>query len=96
LLNSSSYQDKYQERIERRTASEILEERMVQHDQEEAREQEVKEAEKASKSSTSSRSTRQTPFEAAKNQASRTLAREGAKLLGKIATGILNSIFKKR
>ncbi len=96
LLNESSFQNKYQERIERRTASEILEERLVQHEQEEAKEQAAKEAEKASKSSTSSRSSRQTPFEAAKNQASRTLAREGAKLLGKIATGILNSIFKKR
>jgi len=35
-------------------------------------------------------------LEAAQTQASRTIAREGVKLLGKIATGILNSFFKRR
>lgn len=96
LVRNSEFYNKYQERIERRTASEILEERQGQHDAEEAAEKARKEAEKAAKSRSSSSSRRQTPLEAAQSQASRTLAREGVKLLGKIANGILNAMFKKR
>ena len=96
LLQQSEYTAKYQERVERRTAAEIIDERMQTHAAKEEAEEARKEAEKAASKPASSRSRRQTPMEAAKNQASRTLAREGAKLLGKIATGILNSIFKKR
>ncbi len=96
LVNGSEYAVKYQERVERRTASEIIDERMRQFQQKQAAEEARKEEEKANKSKSSSGSRRQTPLEAAQNQASRTLAREGAKLLGKIATGILNSIFKKK
>lgn len=96
LVNGSDYANKYQERVERRTAAEIIDERMAQFEQQQATEAARKEQEKASKSRSSSSSRRQTPLEAAQNQASRTLAREGSKLLGKIATGILNAIFKKK
>jgi len=96
LVRNSEYNGKYQERVERRTASEILEEKMGQFEAQEAAEKAQKEAEKASKSSSSSKSRRQSPLEAAQNQASRTLAREGVKLLGKLASGILNAMFKKR
>lgn len=96
LVNGSEFASKYQERVERRTASEILEERMSKFEQQEAAAEARKAEEKASKSSRSSSSRRQTPLEAAQNQASRTLAREGAKLLGKIANGILSAIFKKK
>ncbi|PRD32828.1 UNVERIFIED_CONTAM: yjgR [Trichonephila clavipes] len=96
LVRNSEYNGKYHERVERRTASEILEEKMGQFEAQEAAEKAQKEAEKASKSSSSSKSRRQSPLEAAQNQASRTLAREGVKLLGKLASGILNAMFKKR
>lgn len=96
LVNGSDYASKYQERVERRTAAEIIDERMAQFEQQKATEAARKEQAKASKSRSSSSSRRQTPLEAAQNQASRTLAREGSKLLGKIATGILNAIFKKK
>ncbi len=96
LVRNSEYHGKYQERVERRTASEILEEKMGQFEAQEAAAKAQKEAEKASKSSGSSSSRRQSPLEAAQNQASRTLAREGVKLLGKLASGILNAMFKKR
>ncbi|WP_149524720.1 helicase HerA-like domain-containing protein [Sphingobacterium hotanense] len=96
LVSGSDYASKYQERVERRTAAEIIDERMAQFEQQQATEAARKEQEKASKSRSSSSSRRQTPLEAAQNQASRTLAREGSKLLGKIATGILNAIFKKK
>lgn len=96
LIQNSKYRGKYQERVERETASEILEERQKVNEAKAEAEATKVAQEKAASKSSSSRSRRQTPLEAAKNQASRTLAREGAKLLGKIATGILNSIFKKR
>src|SRR5690606_15874537 len=96
LVQSSDYRSKYQERVERQTASEIIEERMKTFEAKKEAEEAKKEAEKAAGKTRSTGSRRQTPLEAAQTQASRTLAREGAKLLGKIANGILNSIFKKR
>ena len=96
LIQNSEYRSKYQERIERQTASEILEERQKIAEANQEAESARQEAEKAASKTSNSKSRRQTPLEAAQNQASRTLAREGAKLLGKIANGILNSIFKKR
>ncbi len=96
LVQNSEYRGKYQERVERETASEILEERQNTLAAKQEAEEAKKEAEKATTKASSSRSRRQTPLEAAQTQASRTLAREGAKLIGKIANGILNSIFKKR
>ncbi len=100
IIQASEFYEKYQERVERRSAAEILKERQAQFEQqqalEEEREKTRKEIEKRTKTNTTSRSRRQTPLEAAQTQASRTLAREGVKILGKIASGILNSFFKKR
>lgn len=96
LIQNSDFRAKYQERVERQTASEILEERQRTFEAKQEAEVAKKEAEKAASKSKTTSSRRQTPMEAAQTQASRTLAREGAKLLGKIANGILNSIFKKR
>lgn len=96
VVRSSDYYGKYQERVERRTASEILEEKEAHDKQLAAKEKELAEAQKQSQRTRSSTSRRQTPLEAAQTQASRTLAREGVKLLGKLATGILNAFFKKK
>lgn len=96
VVRSSDFYGKYQERVERRTASEILEEKEAHDKQMAAKEKELAEAQKQSQRTRSSSSRRQTPLEAAQNQASRTLAREGVKLLGKLATGILNAFFKKK
>lgn len=95
IVGESTFFNKYQERVDRRSAAEIVDEKMRTFEAEKAREEAQKSAEKAN-GSTRRRSTRQTPLEAAKTQASRTLAREGAKLLGKIANGILQAIFKKK
>ena len=94
LVSSSEFFTKYQERIERRSAAEVLAEKQLEDERLAAEQVAKKQAERSSSKKTTS--SRQTPLEAAKNQASRTLAREGSKLLGKIANGILNSIFKKR
>lgn len=96
IVRNSEYYSKYQQRVERRTASEIIVERQTSAEAKRVEEKAQEEAEKTTKTNTSSRSRRQTPLEAAQTQASRTLAREGAKLLGKIANGILNSIFKRK
>lgn len=96
VVRSSDFYGKYQERVERRTASEILEEKEAHDKQMAAKEKELAEAQKQSQRTRSSSSRRQTPLEAAQTQASRTLAREGVKLLGKLATGILNAFFKKK
>lgn len=96
LVNGSAFYTKYQERVERRTASEILEERIVASSRLENEKKARLEVEKQVKRSASSNSRRQTPLEAAQTQASRTLAREGVKLLGKLASGLLNAFFKKR
>ncbi|WP_093364228.1 helicase HerA-like domain-containing protein [Sphingobacterium wenxiniae] len=98
IIKQSDFYTKYQERVERRSAAEIVEERMKAYELEQEREKLAKEKEKAQQkpTTTTRRSTRQTPMEAATNQASRTLAREGAKFLGKLASGLLNSLFKKK
>lgn len=100
LSRESDFYSKYQERVERRTAAEILEEKQTliaqQQAAEKAKLEAQKQVEKAAKTKTSSRSRRQTPLEAAQSTASRTLAREGAKFLGKLANGLLNSFFKKK
>lgn len=96
IVKSSALQKKYAERVERRSATEIIEEMERKEDEAKQQERVQKEVEDAKKKSSNSRSRRQTPMEAAETQASRTLAREGAKLLGKIANGILSSLFKKK
>lgn len=96
IVRSSSFYTKYQERVERRTASEILEERQAVATERAEAEKARQEMEKQNKRSITSGSRRQSPLEAAQTQASRTLAREGVKLLGKLATGLLNAFFKKK
>lgn len=97
IVHDSPFSAKYQQRVERETAAEILERRMLEHQRLEEAEAERK---KASKGNSATRKTgtsrRQSPLDAAKTTASRTLAREGAKLLGKLANGIISSFFKKR
>ncbi|MCY4781066.1 DUF853 family protein [Sphingobacterium sp. UT-1RO-CII-1] len=94
IVSGSEFYAKYQQRVERRSAAEIVDEKMTQFNLEREKEEIRKEATAVNKNVR--RSTRQTPMEAATNQASRTLAREGAKLLGKLANGILDSIFRKK
>ncbi len=96
LIKGSSFFTKYQERIERRTASEILEERLLAANRLKEEAKARQQAEKEASRPTATRSRRQTPMEAAQTQASRTLAREGVKLIGKLANGLLNAFFKKK
>lgn len=96
ITKQSDFYAKYQERVERRTAAEILEEKEQQNQLAEERQKAQLEADKQAQKSRSTGSRRQSPLEAAQTQASRTLAREGVKLLGKLATGLLNAFFKKK
>ena len=96
LIKGASFFTKYQERIERRTASEILEERLLAANRLKEETKARQQAEKEASRPTATRSRRQTPMEAAQTQASRTLAREGVKLIGKLANGLLNAFFKKK
>ena len=92
LVKQSDLYLKYQQREENRSAAEIIDERVkVANDQQIQQDREKEEA-KLSKSS----SRRQTPLEAAQKTATTTLAREGVKLLGKLASGLLTAFFKKK
>jgi len=92
LVSSSPMYGKYHEAVDRRSASEILEEKLKAHTAEEAREVEAREKAK----SKSKRSARQTPLEAAQKAATTTLAREGTKLLARLANGLVAAMFRKR
>src|SRR5690606_31747439 len=92
LVNTSTMYGKYHETVDRRSASEILEEKMQVHAAQEAREAEAKEKTKGK----SRRSTRQTPLEAAQKAATTTLAREATKLLARIANGLVTAMFKRK
>jgi len=92
ITTGSEFYGKYQERVERRSAAEIVDEKMAVFEAKQEQEKAKKEAEKSKSQGTGRRSSRQTPMEAAKT----TLAREGAKVLGKLANGILNAMFKKK
>ena len=96
IINESDFYRKYQERIERRTAAEIISEKSLQKEKEIEEKKRKDEAEKLASKKKTTTSRRQTPLEAAQSQASRTLAREGVKFLGKLATGILNAFLKKK
>jgi len=96
ITTGSEFYSKYQERLERRSAAEIVDEKIAVFEAKEEQEKAKKETQKSTSRSIGRRSSRQTPMEAAKTQASRTLAREGAKLLGKLANGILNAMFRKK
>ena len=88
LVSNSPFHAKYHEAVNRRSASEILSER----------EADLKASESKAKASkpSSRRSSRQTPVEAAAKAASTTLAREGVKLLGKLASGLLTAMFRRK
>jgi DNA helicase HerA-like ATPase len=92
LITRSDLYTKYQQREENRSAAEIIDEKMeiAAHQQEQLTR--AKEEEKRSKNT----SRRQTPLEAAQKTATTTLAREGVKLLGKLASGLLTAFFKKK
>lgn len=90
-VRQSPYFVKYHEAVDRRSASEIVNEWNEAHQAKQA-----KEANTGRVTKRTSRSTRQTPLEAAQKTATTTLAREGVKLLSKIASGILSSIMKKK
>lgn len=92
IVDSSSLRNKYEKRVERRSATEVIAE--WQEAEQIELEKQAKQKEGATVKKSASR--RQTPLEAAKTQASRTLAREGVKLLSKIANGLIGSLFKKR
>lgn len=98
ISRQSDFYQKYLERVERRTAAEILDERqeIAEKQAEAQRLKEEAEKEAAKRTKAAPRSRRQTPLEAAQSQASRTLAREGVKFLSKLASGILNSFLKKK
>lgn len=92
LITRSDLYTKYQQREENRSAAEIIDEKMEIAAQQQEQLTRAKEEEKRSKST----SRRQTPLEAAQKTATTTLAREGVKLLGKLASGLLTAFFKKK
>src|SRR5690606_28697314 len=92
LVKTSSMYTKYHESVDRRSAAEILGEKM----QIQTARIEKEESEQRSKSRGGRKSTRQTPLEAAQKAATTTLAREGTKLLARLANGILTAMFRKR
>jgi len=92
LVTGSPMYTKYHETVDRRSASEILEDKLKQHAVEAARETAAREKVKGK----ARRSTRQTPLEAAQKAATTTLAREGTKLLARLANGILTAMFRKK
>lgn len=95
-VRQSPFYQKYHEKIERRSASEIIEERNQAHKLQQEREELQKEKTRTKTSTNRRGSTRQTPLEAAQKAATTTLAREGVKMLGKIANGILASMLGKK
>ncbi|GGC27433.1 ATPase [Parapedobacter defluvii] len=93
LVKASSMYTKYHESVDRRSAAEILAEKIqIQTERVEKEESE----QQHSKSRGGRKSTRQTPLEAAQKAATTTLAREGTKLLARLANGLLAAMFRKR
>jgi len=92
LVNASPFYAKYHQVLERRSAAEILEEKMQTHAAEVAKVENEKQKTKTS----GRRSTRQTPLEAAQKAATTTLAREGTKLLAKLANGLVTAMFRRK
>lgn len=92
IIKQSDLLTKYLERQENRSAAEMIDEQMTVVQQEQQRAAQEKEAAKANRPN----SRRQTPLEAAQRTATTTLAREGVKFLGKLASGLLNAFLKKK
>lgn len=96
-VRQSPYYHKYKEAVNRRSASEIIDELNQAHKLKEEQEKLEQEKAKSKKQASSTRrSTRQTPLEAAQKAATTTLAREGVKVLGKLASGLLTALFGKK
>ncbi len=93
LVKASPLYAKYHQAVDRRSAAEILDEKLKVHEAQETREAESKQT---AKKSAGRRSTRQTPLEAAQKAATTTLAREGTKLLARLANGLLGMMLKKK
>ncbi|SEM75079.1 hypothetical protein SAMN05216436_10777 [bacterium A37T11] len=91
LVNSSPIYAKYQRQVNSQSAEEMLDQHIKNQEDQAAA---VKEATDRSKSTGSRQA--QTPLEAAQKAATTTLAREGAKLLGKLATGLLTAFFSNK
>lgn len=92
LVGASAYYAKYHQPVDRRSAAEILDERMRDHAAETAK----AEADRQKAKSPARSRRRQTPLEAAQKAATTTLAREGTKLLAKLANGLLVAMFRKK
>jgi len=95
LIQNSEYTTKYQEFLHRRSASEMIADRIKIFEADQVREAQQQES-KAKQPGTASRSRRMTPLETAQRTATNTLAREGVKFFGKLATGLLNAFLKKK
>lgn len=89
LVRQSPFYEKYRTRVSRRSAAEILDE-WTQAAAAEPRSTDRPEAGRSRNANR--RHTRQTPLEAAQKAATTTLAREGVKLLGKLATAFLTAM----
>ncbi len=92
LVKASPFYAKYHQSVDRRSAAEIIDERLQAHAAKTAK----VEAKKEQTKTTVRKSTRQTSAEAAKKAASTTLAREGTKLLTRLANGLITAMFKKK
>ncbi|SKB49715.1 hypothetical protein SAMN05660226_01675 [Parapedobacter luteus] len=92
LVDTSPFYAKYHQPVDRRSAAEILEDKMRAHAIQTAKDGTNRETAKRGGRTRS----RQTPLEAAQKAATTTLAREGAKLLGKIANGILAAMLRRK
>ncbi|MGJ1433460.1 helicase HerA-like domain-containing protein [Sphingobacterium spiritivorum] len=92
IINNSPLLQKYKESVNNRSAEEIIEEKMEEAQRAKAQQ----EAAKAQSASGRPASRRQTPMEAAQKTATTTLAREGVKLLSKLANGLLTAFLKKK
>lgn len=95
LVSGSSFHVKYHQPLDRRSAAEILDEKMAAHTTTAAKAVEEGRSPRTAGRSTSRR-TRQSPLEAAQKAATTTLAREGTKLLTRLANGLLAAMFKKK
>ena len=92
LVKASPFYTKYHQVVDRRSAAEIIDERLQAHAVKSANE----ETQRQKAKTTTRKSTRQTSVEAAKKAASTTLAREGVKLMSKLANGILTAMLRKK
>lgn len=100
LVKDSPFFAKYHQSINRRSAAEIIDERLSAHAAQQAKDDanvaKEKGTAKNTRSPTTRRSTRQTSAEAAKKAAFTTLAREGTKLFTRVASALIDTFIKKK